>query len=117
MVFHLVRGSRPGTSSALSVQIHRGHAQSHKAREQRLLHVGIFLEGHILNDRRKLVMITNHDPALQPTVAILRILVQKEKKKQKNLTMKTFGLHDTTFNTFGLHCSRDYTYSHTIPLY
>lgn len=41
-------------------------------------------------------MITNHDPALQPTVAILEILLRKEKRQQ--LSLKKFVLHDTTYS-------------------
>jgi len=45
-----------------------------EAREQRLLHVGELLERHVLDDRRQLVVITNHNPPLQSIVTVLWVL-------------------------------------------
>ena len=39
--------------------------------EERLLHVGELLEGHVLDDGRQLVMVPDHDPPLQPVHAVL----------------------------------------------
>ena len=64
----------PGPGSTLGIQVHCGHTEADKAREERLLHVGVLLEGHVLDDGWQLVVISNHDPALQPTEAVLRIL-------------------------------------------
>lgn len=68
------QGDPPCTCTALCVQIYGGHSQAHKSGEERLLHVGVLLEGHVLDNRGQLVMVTNHDPTLQPAVAILWIL-------------------------------------------
>jgi len=42
-----------------------------------LLHVGELLEGHVLDDRWQLVVITDHDPTLQTITTILRVLKQQ----------------------------------------
>lgn len=68
------QGDRPCTCTALSIQVYGGHSQPHKSGEERLLHVGVFLEGHVLDNRGQLVMVTDHDPALQPAVAVLWVL-------------------------------------------
>ena len=61
----------------MRVQVDSGHSEPDEAREQRLLHVGVFLEGHVLPDRRQLVVVADHDPPLQPVVAVHRVLGQK----------------------------------------
>ena len=64
----------PGSGSTLGVEVDGGHPEAHEAGEQRLLHVGELLEGHVLDDRRQLVVVADHDPPLQPVVAILGVL-------------------------------------------
>jgi hypothetical protein len=39
--------------------------------EEGLLHVGELFEGHVLDDRWELVMVSDHDPPLQPVHAVL----------------------------------------------
>jgi len=56
-----------------------------KPREQRLLHVGELLERHVLDHRWQLVVVTNHNPPLQPIVTILRVL-QKTAEQHKSKT-------------------------------
>jgi len=58
----------------LGVKVDRRHAEVDEAREERLFHVGELLERHVLDDWRQLVMVANHDPSLQPVVAVLRVL-------------------------------------------
>ncbi|TNN39069.1 hypothetical protein EYF80_050761 [Liparis tanakae] len=72
--FGFCSGDPPGTSSALSVQIDSRDSQAHKSGEEGLLHVGVLLEGHVLDNRGQLVVVSNHDPAFQPAVAILWVL-------------------------------------------
>ena len=48
-----------------------------KACEQRLLHVGKLLERHVLDHWRQLMMVTDHDPPLQPIITILGVLDHK----------------------------------------
>lgn len=64
----------PWPSSALCVQVHRGNPKPNYPCEQRLLHVAVLLKGHVLDDGRQLVMVSDHDPPLQSTKAVLRVL-------------------------------------------
>ena len=66
--------SLPGAGAPLRVQVHGGHPQADEAGEEGLLHVGVLLEGHVLDDGRQLVVVSDHDPALQAAVAVLRVL-------------------------------------------
>ena len=54
----------PGSCPALGVQVHRGHAEADEPGEERLLHVGVLLEGHVLDDGRELVVVPDHYEAL-----------------------------------------------------
>lgn len=60
-----VEAGQVWTSTTLRVQLDRGNAQFDKPREQRLAHVGVAIEGLVLDDRRQLVVIPNHNPPLQ----------------------------------------------------
>ena len=64
----------PRPCTTLSVEVDRGHAETDEAREERLFHVGELLECHVLDDRRQLVVVSDHDAALQTTEVVLRIL-------------------------------------------
>lgn len=68
------QGDPPCTSAALCIQIDSGHSEAYKSGKERLLHVGVLLEGHVLDNRRQLVVVSNHDPTFQPAVAILWVL-------------------------------------------
>ena len=68
------RYDRPGASTALGVQVHGGHPQADEAGEEGLLHVGVLLEGHVLDDGGQLVVVPDHDPPLQPAVAVRWVL-------------------------------------------
>lgn len=65
----------PGTS--LGVELHIRHSEPDHSREQALLHIAVLLEGHVLDHRRQLVMVADHDPPLQPGATVLRILEQQ----------------------------------------
>jgi len=58
----------------LSVKVDGRHTEVNEACEERLFHVGELLERHVLDDGRQLVVVTDHDPPLQPTVAVLWVL-------------------------------------------
>jgi hypothetical protein len=62
----------------LSIEVHGRNPDPDEASEERLLHVGILLEGHVLNHWRQLVMVTNHNPPLQAAESILRVLEREE---------------------------------------
>ena len=59
----------------MSVKVNSWNAQPDKTREEGLFHVGVLLEGHVLDDRRKLVVIPYHDPSLQPVVSVTWVLM------------------------------------------
>ena len=58
----------------MSVEVDSGDAEPDETREERLLHIGVLLEGHVLDDRWQLVVVTDHDPALQAVVTVTWIL-------------------------------------------
>lgn len=64
----------PGTGTPLCIKVNSGHSQADKAGEERLLHVGVLLEGHVLDDGGELVVVPDHDPTLQPAVAVCWVL-------------------------------------------
>ena len=70
----IIKRSQTGPRSPLGIEKDRRDPEADEAREHRLFQVGIFLERQILNDRRQLVMVPNHDPALQPVPTVLGIL-------------------------------------------
>lgn len=70
----------PGACTALCIQVYGGNSQAHKSSEERLLHVGVLLEGHVLDDRGQLVVVSNHNPTLQSAVTILWVLVKRRYK-------------------------------------
>lgn len=84
LISPLVEGAEAGSGTTLSVQVDARDAESDDASEQRLLHVGKLLEGHVLDDGRQLVVITDHDPAFEPVVAVLGCL-QKQRNERFNL--------------------------------
>jgi hypothetical protein len=68
----------PWTRTTLTIKIDCGNSKSHNSGEQGLLHVGVLLEGHVLDNRGQLVVITNHDPPLKTAEAVSRVL-QKQR--------------------------------------
>ena len=62
------------TAHTLSVEIYCGHTESDKSSEETLLHIAVFLECHVFDNGRQLVMISYHNPSLQSVVSILRVL-------------------------------------------
>jgi hypothetical protein len=54
----------------LCIELDEGRPQAHKACEQGLVQVAILLKGHVLHDRRQLVMVANQNHPLQPAVPI-----------------------------------------------
>lgn len=66
--------SSPCPGSPLSIKVHSRNSNPDEASEKRLLHVGILLKGHVLNDWRQLVVIANHNPPFQSAESVLRIL-------------------------------------------
>ena len=54
LVAPLVELAEGGAGTPLGVKLDGGHAQTHKPGKHRLLHVGVLLEGHVLDDRRQL---------------------------------------------------------------
>ena len=62
------------TVHTLSVEIYCGHTESDKSSEETLLHVTVFLECHVFDNGRQLVMISYHNPSLQSVVSIRRVL-------------------------------------------
>ena len=48
-----------------------GGAQADEAGEEGLVQVAVLLEGHVLDDRRQLMVVAYEDDTLQPAVAIL----------------------------------------------
>ena len=73
----VVETANAGPSSTLSIKVNRWDTEPNETREERLLHVGELLEGHVLDDRRQLMVVTDHDPTLQPVTTILRVLKQQ----------------------------------------
>ena len=67
-------GNILAASTSLAIQQDVGNSQADKTSKKALFHVGVFLESHILNNWRQLMMVSNHDPSLQPTATVLRIL-------------------------------------------
>lgn len=55
----------------LGVELDVRRSKANKSSEERLVQVAVLLEGHILHDRRQLVVIPNQDDSLQPTNTIL----------------------------------------------
>lgn len=51
----VVELTEAGPRPALGIQLDCGHPQPHKPSEERLLHIGVLLEGHVLDHWRKLV--------------------------------------------------------------
>lgn len=57
-------GATPCTCTALCIQVYGRNTKAHKSGEERLLHVGVLLKRHVLDDWRQLVVVSNHDPTL-----------------------------------------------------
>lgn len=79
----VLKAPSPCPGSSLSIKVHSRNSNPDKASEERLLHVWILLKGHILNDWRQLVMITDHNPAFQSAKTILRVLEMKSEEMTK----------------------------------
>ena len=62
------------TIAHLGIELDVGGAQANKACEQGLVQVTVFLEGHILDHRRQLVVVPDQDHPLQASDALLLIL-------------------------------------------
>ena len=54
LVSPLVELTKGGAGTPLGIQLYGRHAQPNKPSEHRLLHVGVLLEGHVLDDWREL---------------------------------------------------------------
>jgi len=70
----------------LSIKVDSWHAEMNEAREERLFHVGELLERHVLDHRRQLVVVANHNPTLQPIVTILWVLHRKPRALLNEIT-------------------------------
>ena len=62
------------TQPHLSIELHGRHAQADEAREEGLVQVGVFLEGHVLHHGRQLVVVAYQCHSLQPALPIHRFL-------------------------------------------
>lgn len=62
------------SGTTLGVEHGVRNAETDESGKQRLLHVGILLEGTVLDNRRELIVISDHDPALQARTTVFRIL-------------------------------------------
>ena len=59
----------------LGVELNVGHAEAHEAREERLVHLGILLEGRVFDHRGKLVVVANEHHALEARGLALVLLL------------------------------------------
>lgn len=48
------------------IYLHRGRPEAHEPREEALVELAVLLEGHGLDDRGQLVVVSDQDHALQP---------------------------------------------------
>ena len=70
----------------MSVQLNMRNAEADESGEKALLHIRELLEGDVLDNRRQLMVITDHDPSLQSIPAILWILNSFSSSIKKTLT-------------------------------
>lgn len=77
---------RPG--SPLSIEVHGGYSETHNSGEEGLLHVGVLLEGHVLDDGGQLVVVPNHNPALESAEAVRGVLQQQ---RNEGLDLQDLG--------------------------
>jgi hypothetical protein len=71
---------QPFRSPHLRVELQVRDAQPHEAREQGLVQVRVLLERHVFDHRRQLVVVADHDDALQAAAALVRLLLEGRKQ-------------------------------------
>ena len=84
------------TVHTLSIEIYCGHTESDKSSEETLLHIAVFLECHVFDNGRQLMMISYHNPSLQSVVSILRVLWANKtiQSKWNRHTFKRIACYD-----------------------
>ena len=65
LTLHIARYNIRCGAMDLSIELDVGVPQAHEAREKRLVHARVLLEGHVLNHGRELVVVPNEHHALE----------------------------------------------------
>mmetsp|Transcript_1203 Transcript_1203/g.3355 ORF Transcript_1203/g.3355 Transcript_1203/m.3355 type:complete len:220 (-) Transcript_1203:693-1352(-) len=79
-VLPLVQCAQGRSRTTLCIKLHLRHTKADETSEEALFHVRELLERHVLDDRRKLVVISNESYPLESVAAILWVL-QKQWNK------------------------------------
>ncbi len=82
----------------LGVQLEVWHAKPDEAGEEGLIQVAVLLEGHVLHDRRQLMVIANEDDPFQTRQPILLLL-------QDDPSILTIMYRSTGNHSSGAKCS------------
>ena len=89
----IVQSGDLGARATLRVEQNVRHAEANEAREQTLLEIRVFLQSDVLDDRRQLMMVTDHNPALE-TIDALGGLLQQQRNERLHLENLRRLLHD-----------------------